>query len=88
MSAFDDIAELMAEPPGGHLNYAEPVADGAGEPIHWEGTQPRRIYLRPEKPVDTVRHGTAAAYQNDECRCVECRAGWAAYKRERRRLNG
>ena len=88
MSEFDDIADLMSEPPGGHVNYAEPVANGAGEPIHWEGTQPRRVYLRPEKPSDTVRHGTAGAYQNDGCRCVKCRAGWAAYKRARRRLNG
>ena len=80
MSEFDDIADLMAEPPGGHLDYSEPVANGAGEPIHWEGTQPRRVYLRPQKPFDTIRHGTIGAYNNDRCRCGNCRAAYAAYR--------
>ena len=30
------------------------------------------------------RHGTVSAYNNHQCRCPECRAGWAAYQRELR----
>jgi hypothetical protein len=34
---------------------------------------------------DTERpHGTIARYNYNGCRCVECRAAWAAYQRQRR----
>ena len=88
IEGLDELAELMAEPPGGHLNYSEPAADGLGRPIESTGIRAARAYARPRKPFDTIRHGTASAYQNDECRCAEWGMAWAAYKRERRRLNG
>lgn len=43
------------------------------------------VYHRPEKPEDTIRHGTRSAYVNDRCRCDECRAAEREYKRSRRR---
>lgn len=32
-----------------------------------------RVYRRPVKPADTIRHGTLAGYRHDKCRCDPCR---------------
>ena len=84
MEDLDDLARLMAEPPGGHLNYSEDAADGLGRPIESSSWRKRTNYVRPTKPTDTIRHGTASAYTTDKCRCKLCRAGWAAYVKARR----
>lgn len=34
---------------------------------------------------ELIPHGTTGGYGNWKCRCQECRAAWAAYKREYRR---
>jgi hypothetical protein len=33
------------------------------------------------------RHGTLNGYVNQRCRCVECRAAWAEYRRQQRAEN-
>ena len=37
---------------------------------------------RPDKPEETIRHGTLGAYQNDRCRCDDCRAAQRKYMQE------
>jgi len=46
---------------------------------------PQHGRRRPNKPFHTIRHGTISAYQNDKCRCDECKSGWRDYQRRLRR---
>lgn len=41
---------------------------------HWEKT-------RKERGLNQPAHGTTSYYQNYGCRCIECKASWAEYKR-------
>lgn len=99
----DELEELMQEPPGGH-NHGRKCEGGrwhslnaveAGIALDEEVfviEEPRSQTRRkpPNKPWDTIRHGTASAYQND-CRhhpsgpCDACREAWAGYVRSRRK---
>lgn len=45
-----------------------------------------QLYIRPKKPLETIAHGTPAAYTNDKCRCVDCKRAWAAYTKRRRNV--
>jgi hypothetical protein len=84
----DEFRELMEEPPGGHNHGRKRGADGGWLPLSEDLQQAYaedltlepepQAYHRPEKPEDTIPHGTATAYRHSRCRCDLCRA----YKRE------
>ena len=91
----DMLLELMSEPPGGHNHGRKRSAYGfvdldsnvfraieGGLSLDEGDEQARK---RAEKPKDTIRHGTLAAYTNDRCRCEKCRASMAEWKRRRRK---
>lgn len=76
---FDELSELMAEPPGGDnhgrkrrgggwhtLESTEASVFLGGDLYVIENPEDRRR-TRPNKTWDTIVHGTASAYQND-CR--------------------
>lgn len=88
---FDEWAELMSEPPGGHNHGRKRGAEGGWVPLDEDLAQAYEAHLtvepepqayhRPSKPFDTIRHGTRAGYTNDGCRCEECRAAEREYRR-------
>ena len=91
---FDELAELMGEPPGGH-NHGRKRGPGGGwisleEDLaaayeeHLTIDPEQQPYHRPVKPAETIRHGALSAYKNDRCRCDLCRAANAEYVRRRR----
>jgi hypothetical protein len=91
---LDDLADLMAEPPGGHqygrkrgtdggwVDLDEVVASAYEEHLTLDPSE--HPYHRPVKPGDTIIHGSRSAYVNDRCRCDECRTANRAYIRARR----
>lgn len=86
----DEWAEIMEEAPGG-LNHGrrrsaggwwsleEDVSRSFQDGLTIEEFEPPK--RRPNKPDDTIRHGTLAAYQNDGCRCELCRESKRSYMR-------
>ena len=92
MSEFDDIAELMAEPPGGHNHGRERGAEGAWEPLEsadWDSLHAFPVPIHGEglsikRPVDRRKHGTVYTYVKIKCRCEPCKRGWADYQRQHR----
>jgi hypothetical protein len=54
------------------------------------GSMPARspldvAYVRPVKPMDTIRHGTHAGYSHDKCRCDPCTQANREYMRAYRK---
>ncbi len=94
----DELRELMEEPAGGHNHGWK--RDGRGgwisnSTVDWQtGMEyahrpPTPITPRSPKSADEIKHGTRGAYQNDGCRCDECRKAEAEYRaryRRRRRV--
>lgn len=93
--SFDDIEEIMSDPPGGVNHGRKRVARGWVDlsggtnqaidlGLRLDGVDaPRR---RSRKPGVTIRHGTISAYNNDGCRCDDCRAAIRDYRRRARRV--
>lgn len=91
---FDEWAELMAEPPGGH-NHGKSRGNGVWVRLDEDTARAFQadlsveaeddVYRRPVKPEETIVHGTLAAYNHDECRCSLCRAAMSTYRRLQRR---
>jgi hypothetical protein len=92
--SLDDLADLMAEPPGGHQHGRKRGVDGgwveldevvaAAYEEHMTLDPQSHPYHRPVKPEDTIVHGTRSAYVNDRCRCDDCREANREYIRTRR----
>lgn len=92
----DEWDELMSEPPGGSLHGRAKGSEGAWHYLDDEMSSVMDAELpqydnpqytpgrRARKPLDTIAHGRIASYVNDDCRCLECRQAWAAYKRSYR----
>ena len=93
MEGFDELADLMAEAPGGR-GWGRKRVNGdwvtldqeeqqAWTEDYWVEPHPEPL-RRPDRPEDTIRHGTVSAYNNQRCRCPECRDAIAEYRRQRR----
>lgn len=92
----EDIEAIMAEIPGGE-NFGRVRRQGRWAPLSpneqdailgdlWiDGDE--MAYTRPRRPLETVQHGTLSTYNNDRCRCDECRAAMARYKQRARKRN-
>ncbi len=82
---FDELAELMSEPPGGE-NHGRVRTEGG-----WRSLEPDYARYLPYVVVDpdyrsaipTSEHGTRARYVRG-CRCDPCRAANRDYMRARR----
>ena len=95
--SLDELASLMAEPPGGTNFGRRRSASGRWvplEPTDFSYLKSPHAELR-GKPVPAtdaalsikrpvVRHGTASSYKREGCRCEACRKWWADYMRGRR----
>jgi len=75
----------MAEPPGGANYGRKRNGSGGWDTLGDEPAEKQAPPKRAAKPLDTVVHGTLAAYNNDRCRCAECRTAFALYRRNARR---
>lgn len=85
----------MSEPPGGRNHGRKSVSGGAqidldvgfyqaledGLTIYGGDESTKR---RSRKPENTIRHGTIAAYNNDRCRCEDCREAMRVYRKRKR----
>lgn len=92
---WDELVELMEEPPGGHNHGRKRALSGKwarlgledqqslDEDFHLDVDEEPR-YLRPGKPVETLAHGLLSTYTNDRCRCPDCREAMREWKRSRR----
>lgn len=80
------LGELMEEPPGGVNHGRKRDEDGGWEALS-PGNEKRAPRKRAVKPLKTVVHGTRSAYNNDKCRCAECKTAEALYRRQYRREN-
>ena len=81
----DDLADLMAEPPGGE-NHGRVRTEGG-----WRSLAPAPsadlpyIIDDPEyRAAHRYEHGTRARYVHDRCRCALCRKANRDYMRKRR----
>lgn len=91
---LEELAELMAEPPGG-FNHGRRNGDPL-DGVYDEGqedwvpllVEDRGLVSTKRYPVDsqstTDRHGTLYAYVKLRCRCGRCRLAMAEWKRNRR----
>jgi hypothetical protein len=87
----DELAEMMAEPPGGE-NHGRVRSSGGWrslEPIHTELDYivPDPEYGKGRRRKDTsIPHGTRGGYTNHRCRCDLCRHAQREYIGAYRRL--
>lgn len=86
-----DYAELMSEPPGGINRGRKKSTNGrwvALEPADFsmfeEIGKPLPVTDEFSMPALQAKHGLYA-YQRLRCRCVDCKAIWAAYMRNLRK---
>jgi hypothetical protein len=91
---WDEIVELMEEPPGGDNHGRVKGANGwksleasyeADLPYLVEDPEWRTGRRRKKEPWEIV-HGTRSAYVNDQCRCDDCRTANREYIRALRDL--
>jgi predicted DNA-binding transcriptional regulator AlpA len=86
-----EIAQVLGVSVSRAYQFVE--ESGFPPPIATVGKIGRRLWLRsevaawhearPERP--SPQHGSLSMYTGGGCRCVECRAAMAAYRREYRR---
>lgn len=82
---FDELADLMAEPPGGE-NHGRVRTEGGWRSLepHQEHDLPYIVndpdYRAPEK----YAHGTRSRYVHGPCRCGSCRDANRRYMAQRR----
>ena len=92
---LDELADLMAEPPGGHNGGRRRTYEGGDGIKGFDGWQPLETgrfdipsFKRYHEPriEDKVprQHGTRYTYQKVRCRCAVCRAWNTATRRAQR----
>lgn len=87
--SFDELAELMSEPPGGENHGRVRTESGWRDlsatfdlDLPYIIDDPEwRSGRRRQKTIDEIAHGTRSAYVNDRCRCPVCREANAEYIR-------
>lgn len=73
---FDELAELMYEPPGGD-NHGRTKSEGAWHSL--DNTAALSLEEHFEYIVYVPIHGTRDCYVNEGCRCPSCRRANARY---------
>jgi hypothetical protein len=70
METFDELRELMEEPPGGYNHGRQRGAGGA-----WESVEQADYVMQTQKRyAESRKHGTEYTYRKLGCRCPTCRA--------------
>lgn len=82
---LDELAELMAEPPGGE-NHGRVRTEGGWRSLEpdYSADLPYLIHDPDYRNAQKYEHGTRSRYVADGCRCDECRRANREYMRARR----
>ena len=81
METWDELRELMEEPPGGHNHGRARAMSG-----DWESVEQVDYIMQTRKRyADARKHGTAYTYMKLRCRCEQCRA-WQSLRMRAYRL--
>lgn len=82
---FDELEELMSEPPGGE-NHGRTRTEGGWRSLepHYEQDLPYVIVDPEYRRTTSYEHGTLAKYNHGRCRCELCRQAMREYRRSRR----
>lgn len=89
---FDELAELMEEPPGGHNHGRKRGMDGRWVSLETqdvaEGELTYLIHDPEYRDTQRYEHGTRSRYVHGDCRCGACRRANRDYMRARRAASG
>lgn len=83
--SLDELAELMAEPPGGH-NHGRVRTAGGWRSLEPDYSQelPYIVHDPEYRAIEKYRHGTRSRYVHGQCRCDKCRKANRDYFTRRR----